>query len=137
MLIGKEYIFDSAHSIAGHARCGQVHGHTWTLEVMVDGNLQDNGMVVDFHDLNDVVRPIIKDLDHTYLNDTIAHSQYYHTTFEEINGSRPVTAETLTRFLAYVIYHKLCVNQPIQAVTCRLREGLGGWAEATYPGVML
>ena len=65
--------FDAAHRLpavpAGH-KCGNLHGHTFAVEVYVQGDVaQDTGWVADFGDIKALVKPYIDQLDHTYLND--------------------------------------------------------------------
>jgi 6-pyruvoyltetrahydropterin/6-carboxytetrahydropterin synthase len=57
-------------------KCSRLHGHSYRLDVTVEGPLQAagaaTGMVVDFDELSRIVRQTIVDkLDHTHLNDTI------------------------------------------------------------------
>jgi len=67
--------FDAAHCLPEHeGKCRNVHGHTYTLEVTVEGQVQDGGptdrMVMDFADLRGRVAELVVDhLDHQYLND--------------------------------------------------------------------
>ncbi len=69
--------FSAAHSLPDHqGKCRNIHGHTYTVEVTVEGPLQDEGparaMVLDFGDLGDVVARLVVDpLDHQYLNDVL------------------------------------------------------------------
>ena len=65
--------FDAAHRLpavpAGH-KCGNLHGHTFVVQVYVQGDVSDSsGWVMDFGDIKTTVKPIIDLLDHTYLND--------------------------------------------------------------------
>ena len=65
--------FDAAHRLpkvpAGH-KCGNLHGHTFVVEVYVLGDVTDaSGWVVDFGDIKTIAKPYIDQLDHTYLND--------------------------------------------------------------------
>jgi 6-pyruvoyltetrahydropterin/6-carboxytetrahydropterin synthase len=49
-----------------------LHGHTYTLELSVAGHLDERGVVMDFAELDHVVRAqILERLDHQYLNDII------------------------------------------------------------------
>ena len=59
--------FDAAHYIPGHEKCGNVHGHTYRIEVEVTGELE-KGMIMDFSDLEAVVRKVIEKYDHNLLN---------------------------------------------------------------------
>ena len=67
----RTFTFDAAHQLPWHTgRCRNLHGHTYRLEVTVEGPIGDDGIVVDFADLDAVVRrEIIDRYDHTYLND--------------------------------------------------------------------
>ena len=65
--------FDAAHRLpavpAGH-KCGNLHGHTFSVEVYVQGDVaQGTGWVADFGDIKSIVKPYVDQLDHTYLND--------------------------------------------------------------------
>ena len=65
--------FDAAHRLpfvpAGH-KCGNLHGHTFVVEVYVQGDVSEaTGWVVDFGDLKTIAKSHIDRLDHTYLND--------------------------------------------------------------------
>lgn len=65
------YRFEAAHHLDWHAgRCRNVHGHSYRLDVTVEGPLDDNGVVLDFDDLDDVVRrEVIERWDHRDLNE--------------------------------------------------------------------
>jgi 6-pyruvoyltetrahydropterin/6-carboxytetrahydropterin synthase len=71
MLIAKTYRFNSAHYIPEHEKCGEIHGHTWSITIGVVGAVQEDGMVYDFHSLNIKVKDILSTLDHTLLNYTL------------------------------------------------------------------
>jgi len=73
MLITKEFSFDSAHYLTDYyGKCEQMHGHTYWLKVTVEGKVQENGMVIDFALLKQIVKNrILNKLDHKMLNDII------------------------------------------------------------------
>ncbi len=73
MIIAKLFEFDAAHKLPNHSgKCKNLHGHTYKLEISVSGKINEKGMVIDFHDLDKIVRENVLDiLDHSYLNDTI------------------------------------------------------------------
>jgi 6-pyruvoyltetrahydropterin/6-carboxytetrahydropterin synthase len=77
--IRKQFSFEAAHVLPHHAgKCARLHGHSYRLDVTVEGPLQTGGpatgMVVDFDDLARVVRAHVIDvLDHRHLNDTLAN----------------------------------------------------------------
>ncbi len=70
MIVGVSETFDSAHFLPNHPKCGKVHGHTYKVEVEVEGELRD-GMVIDFEDLKAILREIVSKFDHKLINDLI------------------------------------------------------------------
>jgi 6-pyruvoyltetrahydropterin/6-carboxytetrahydropterin synthase len=64
--------FAAAHQLAMVAKqCENLHGHNWKVEVCVAGEaLNDAGVLIDFGELKDHIRGIIKELDHTFLNES-------------------------------------------------------------------
>ena len=55
--IAREYTFDAAHMLEWHSGpCARLHGHTYRLVVVVEGGLSADGVVLDFADLDTVVR---------------------------------------------------------------------------------
>lgn len=73
MQIYKEFKFDAAHCLTrvedGH-KCGKMHGHTFVLEVHLDGEVDpERGWILDFNVLCKCVQPLIDQLDHSVLND--------------------------------------------------------------------
>ena len=73
MNIYKVFTIDAAHRLpnvpAGH-KCGRIHGHTFQVEVHIDGPVgDDSGWVVDFTEIQQAFQPLHDLLDHNYLND--------------------------------------------------------------------
>ncbi len=65
-------VFSAAHSLRDYeGPCSKLHGHNWVVEVVVcGGQLQPNGILVDFGDVKTVTSELISRLDHTNLNET-------------------------------------------------------------------
>ncbi len=79
MYIGKEYKFEAGHYLYDpelteeendetFGKCVTPHGHSYTFIVEVGGPLE-NGMVMNYYALDDIVVPIANYLDHTSLNE--------------------------------------------------------------------
>ena len=74
MIVSKKTSFSAAHYLPNHfGPCQNLHGHTWTIELAVDGNPQDDGIVVDFAVLKGFLSYINDQFDHTLLNDIITN----------------------------------------------------------------
>lgn len=70
MKIGKTYKFEAAHQLpdqACYGKCSNLHGHSYVLEVEVEGPITNKGWAMNFSDLP--VDKLILGLDHTFLND--------------------------------------------------------------------
>lgn len=61
---------DCAHFLPGHPKCGQVHGHTYRIEVTIEGEAK-GGMIVDFGDLKAQTRAVLAQYDHRHWNDVL------------------------------------------------------------------
>ena len=89
MEIYKEFTFEAAHRLPnvphGH-KCARLHGHSYRISVHLEGTVGDTtGWVMDFDDISAAVKPIVKELDHYYLN--------------EIDGLENPTSEVLAMWL--------------------------------------
>lgn len=90
-VIAKNFVFDAAHCIPHHqGKCSRPHGHTYRVEVVVEGDVQvdgpEAGMVVDFGALSAIWKQSLEPLlDHQDLNVTLAEPGHVRwTTAEEI-----------------------------------------------------
>lgn len=72
MKVGIIQYIDSAHCIPEHKTCGEMHGHTYKVEVVVKGKKdKKTHMVIDFGDLKKIVKEVLAEYDHRSLNDVI------------------------------------------------------------------
>jgi 6-pyruvoyltetrahydropterin/6-carboxytetrahydropterin synthase len=75
MEIYKEFSFEAAHRLPhvpeGH-KCGRLHGHSYKVQVHISGEPgEKSGWIMDFAEISERVSPIIKELDHYYLNEIV------------------------------------------------------------------
>ena len=114
MEICKTFTFEAAHRLPnvpeGH-KCARLHGHSFRVSVHVRGPIgKDSGWVMDFADIKAAFDPLLKRLDHYYLN--------------EIDGLENPTSEHIARWiwrrlkpvlpmLAKVIVHETCTTKCI------------------------
>ena len=89
MEIFKAFTFEAAHRLPNlpkEHKCFRLHGHTFRCEVHVAGPLDaQRGWIIDFSEISDAMRPILDQLDHTYLN--------------EIEGLANPTSENIARWI--------------------------------------
>ncbi|MBI4244895.1 MAG: 6-carboxytetrahydropterin synthase [Planctomycetes bacterium] len=108
MKVGIIEHFDSMHLLPSHPKCGVPHGHTYKVEVVVDGELK-NGMVIDFDQLKKLLREILRVYDHTDLNKLFPFPSCEN--------------------IALNLHSKLKLNLNNYKVTVKIWEGEGKWAE--------
>ena len=109
--IGRTYRFESAHRLpllpATH-RCHNLHGHNYRVDIVVRGAVDDRGFVKDFFEVDAEILPLLKIVDHKYLN--------------EVEGLENPTAEIIAAwFLARI--------EDCESV--RVYENDDCWAEVT------
>jgi len=47
--------------------CKNIHGHGYRLEVTFEGDLNKDGMVMDFKRMKEIVQPIVDEFDHSFI----------------------------------------------------------------------
>jgi 6-pyruvoyltetrahydropterin/6-carboxytetrahydropterin synthase len=52
----------------GH-KCSRPHGHNYSIDITIGGMVREDGFILDFYDLDKVVKPILDRCDHRMLND--------------------------------------------------------------------
>ena len=111
--------FASAHQLRGYkGKCENLHGHNWKVQVYVTAEkLNDIDLAIDFHDLKDMTKELVSQLDHTCLNNVFP--------FTEKNPS----SENIARWIYDSLKKRLQAYQvDISAVTIWESET----ASATY-----
>ena len=47
--------------------CKNIHGHSYKMIVEFEGELDEQGMVIDFYDVEKIINPVIEKLDHAFM----------------------------------------------------------------------
>jgi len=87
--VSVEETFSAGHALRGYkGKCENPHGHNYRVRVNVEGEQLDSiGLLFDFVHLKRILRELIGDVDHKFLND--------QAPFDAINPS----AENIAKFL--------------------------------------
>jgi 6-pyruvoyltetrahydropterin/6-carboxytetrahydropterin synthase len=59
--------FSSAHFVISEGECEALHGHNYGVEILLHGELDELGMVMDFRHVKRLVSELCKTLDHKVL----------------------------------------------------------------------
>jgi 6-pyruvoyltetrahydropterin/6-carboxytetrahydropterin synthase len=111
--ISKTFDFDAAHRLTqvpdGH-KCSRLHGHTYRVEIILQGEPDARGFVVDYAEIATAWAQIHDELDHRYLND--------------VEGLENPTTEVLAPWIAGRLRRTLpCI------VALRVYESSTTWCE--------
>lgn len=112
--ICKQFDFDAAHrlpNVSKDHKCYRMHGHTYRVEVVCEGEPDDRGMVVDYEEIAVAWAPIHAMVDHRILN--------------EVPGLENPTTEVLAPFVLRLLRD---TSLPVTAV--RVYESTTTWCEA-------
>ena len=69
MQLGVTDYIDCAHFLPGHPKCGALHGHTYKVEFIIEGEKGPDGMILDFNEVKVKLRAVLSEYDHRSLND--------------------------------------------------------------------
>lgn len=82
-----------------HGKCENLHGHNYKLIVTIEGEVKEDGMVIDFKIIKDIVKQhVLETLDHKHLNDIIDNPSAENTSvfiWEILKDKLPLKSITL------------------------------------------
>lgn len=62
--------FSAAHFLPGYdGNCSKLHGHNWKVEVFFESDFTLDGMCVDFKEIKNRLKDVLKEFNHTNLNE--------------------------------------------------------------------
>ncbi len=142
--------FSACHFTPGHPKCGRLHGHTYAVNVRVEGE-QQGEFIVDFGELKPIIMDICDMLDHKVLlagdDDRIRvvegddgvevvvvedGKRYVFPREDVLILPIPsVSAEDLSRFVASKLAASLSEHKNISSIHVRVDEGIGQGAGCT------
>ncbi|NOZ77285.1 MAG: 6-pyruvoyl tetrahydropterin synthase family protein [Euryarchaeota archaeon] len=118
--------FSACHLIVEHEKCGRLHGHTYTLNVLIEGDRDEKyGFVVDFIEVKALIRSLMEEVDHRVLMPGLNEN----VRIEERDGE----VEVMVLDKRYVFPSSDVVFLPIRSLSAedlagyflqRIREGL-------------
>jgi len=56
--------FSATHVIPGHTKCGRLHGHDYAINMIIEGEMGPDGVIMDFISVKEFLRGIAAELDH-------------------------------------------------------------------------
>lgn len=132
MRIAKEFNWEMGHRLPEHfGKCKNIHGHSYKMMVELEGDLNDNGMVMDYYDLKKIINPIIENLDHAFMvykDDEPVVNFLNSINSKKVEVNFQSTVENITKyFIEEIIKSELPSN--IQKLKVRVCETPDDYAE--------
>ena len=133
MKIAKEFHWEMGHRLPEHfGLCKNIHGHSYKMIVEFEGELDEQGMVIDFYDVEKIIVPIIDELDHAFMvkDDDKLTLEF----LEKLNSKKVVinffaTVENICKYISdKIIKNNLPKN--IKFIIVRVYETVEEYAEA-------
>ena len=132
MKIAKEFHWEMGHRLPEHfGLCKNIHGHSYKMIVELEGELDEQGMVIDFYDVEKKIAPIIDELDHSFMvkDDDVIALDF----LEKLNSKKNVVSfeSTVENICKYISDQIIKSNLPknIQYITIRVYETAEDYAE--------
>ena len=137
MKIAKRFRWEGAHRLPWHdGPCKDLHGHSYEMFVEVEGELDENGLLMDFKHLKRALMPLIDAWDHATLvaaNDDPLLKVMKETGWRHAVLPYDTTAENICIFVAdYLIESSrpLLEERKVHTVRVRVAETETCYAEA-------
>lgn len=133
--IAKEYRWEMGHRLVQHeGLCKNIHGHSYSLRVEIEGSTDATGMVMDFYDLSTLVQPIVDELDHCFIcdhDDAVMIEFFLGNPMKVVVVQFPTTAENICAWIAERLAPEFAQFERIHSFTLRLHETERAYAECT------
>jgi len=132
MKIAKEFSWEMGHRLPDHfGKCKNIHGHSYKMLVEIEGEVLENGMVMDYYHLKDAIEPLIEKMDHAFL--VHKDDKIVIEFLEKMNSKKVVvdfhsTVENITMFFLGEI-KKANLPSNIRKVKIRVCETPDDYAE--------
>ena len=134
MKIAKEFRWEMGHRLPEHFdKCKNIHGHSYKMLIELEGDVLDNGMVMDYYDLKKIINPLIEELDHAFL--VYKEDKDIIEFLEKMQSKKVVVnfQSTVENICKYFLNEIQKINFPsnIRQVKVRVYETLDDYAEET------
>ena len=131
--IAKQFRWEMGHRLPDHqGLCKNIHGHSYEAQVILAGEPDQSGMVMDYYDLKSLVQPLIDRLDHCFLvdsSDALMKAFFADHPMKVVEIHVPTTAENIAQHLLEHIIAELPNGHRVDSVKVRIYETEKTYAE--------
>ena len=132
MKVAKEFRWEMGHRLPEHfGNCKNIHGHSYKMIVEFEGEMNKEEMIVDFYDVDKMIKPLIDKLDHAFMVNT--HDKVVVEFLEKIKSKMLIvefnsTVENICKFVLNEI-KKFELPKNIRSVSVKIYETNEDYAE--------
>lgn len=132
--IGKEFVWEMSHRLPFHeGACKNIHGHTYKMLLELEGEVNHNRMLIDFYDIEKIVRPLLNKIDHSFLvdkNDNLMLDFLKQNNFKYYEIDNFSTAEDMSYYFMNILKVDFQKFDNIKKMKVRIYETSDAWAES-------
>ena len=133
MKVAKEFRWEMGHRLPEHfGLCKNIHGHSYKMIVEFEGELNEQGMVIDYYDVEKIINPLIEKLDHAFMvcrDDKVVLEFLNKLNSKKVLIDFESTAENICNYLLGEI-RKTKLPGNIKKIIVRVSETKNDYAEA-------
>lgn len=133
--IAKDFAWEMGHRLPFHdGGCQNIHGHSYTMRVELEGEIDERGMVMDYFDLKAIVQPVVDSLDHSFLcdeSDTVMTAFFAAHPMKVNRVAFPTTAENIALYILSLVRPQIEQVSSVQKLTVRVHETKRTYAEVS------
>ncbi len=133
--IAKEYRWEMSHRLPFHSGpCKNIHGHSYSMQVSIEGEIDKNSMVLDYYDIDKIISPLINQLDHAFVCDK---DDKLMIEFLATNGFKysiipyNTTSENLVTYFLDSVKEEFQKYANISSLSIKICETIDAFAERT------
>ncbi|HRP02316.1 MAG TPA: 6-carboxytetrahydropterin synthase [Candidatus Kapabacteria bacterium] len=134
-MVAKEYRWEMSHRLPFHkGPCKNIHGHSYKMIVSVEGNLNSNSMVIDYYDLDNIMKPLIDSLDHSFLcdkDDKLMMEFLASNGFKYFTMPYVTTSENIVTFIIDTIKEEFQKYDNLISLSVAVYETIDAFAKRT------
>lgn len=131
--ISKEYDWEMGHRLPGHkGKCFSPHGHSYRMRIDIEGEQNDEGMIMDYYELSKIIKPIVEDFDHAFMcqpGDELMINFLKDNNFKYYVLDKTSTVENIVQHVYERVKIELAPFKNIKKLKIRINETIDAFAE--------
>jgi 6-pyruvoyltetrahydropterin/6-carboxytetrahydropterin synthase len=132
MKIAKSFKWEMGHRLSFHKdKCANIHGHSYSMELELEGDVLQHGMVLDYYIFNEIIKPLLNQLDHAcaFHKDDTEFIEFFKKMNMKIfiMDDYPTAENLVLFFINYIKSHQL--PNHIRKIKVKVKETDNTYAE--------